>query len=57
MKRKTKQTLKTLALSVLGIGAIVGACAGINALVEKQETELKTIHPTFEIGGLRETDG
>lgn len=57
MKRKTKQTLKTLALSVLGIGAIVGACAGINAIVEKQDEDLKVIYPVFEVGGLNETDG
>ena len=57
MKYKTKKTLKTLALSVLGIGAIVGACAGINALVEKQDTELKTIYPIFEVGGLKTEDG
>ena len=57
MKYKTKKTLKTLALSVLGIGAIVGACAGINALVEKQDTELKTIIPMFEVGGLKDIDG
>ena len=57
MKYKTKKTLKTLALSVLGIGAVVGACAGINAVVEKQDTELKVIHPVFEVGGLNEADG
>lgn len=57
MKRKTKQTLKTLALSVLGIGALVGVASGINALAEKQDTELKTIIPIFEVGGLKDADG
>ena len=57
MKRKTKQTLKTLALSVLGIGALVGVASGINTLAEKQDTELKTIYPTFEVGGLKDADG
>lgn len=57
MKRKTKQVLKTLVLSALGIGAVVGAASGINALVEKNDTELKTIYPVFEVGGLNETDG
>ena len=52
MKRKTKQTLKTILLGALGIGAIVGVASGVNALVDKDGTELKTIHPTFEIGGL-----
>ena len=49
MKRKTKQTLKTILLSALGIGAIVGVASGINALVEKSDEELKVIHPVFEI--------
>ena len=57
MKQKTKQTLKTILLSVLGVGAIVGVASGINTLVEKNDTELKTIHPTFSIGGLNEADG
>lgn len=57
MKRKTKQVLKTLVLSALGIGAVIGAASGINALVEKNDTDLKTIYPVFEIGGLNETDG
>lgn len=54
MKYKTKKTLKTLALSVLGIGAIVGVCSGINTLGEKKDTDLKTIHPVFAVGGLNE---
>ena len=57
MKYKTKKTLKTLALSVLGIGALVGVASGINALAEKQDTEFKTIIPIFEVGGLKDTDG
>lgn len=57
MKRKTKQVLKTLALSALGIGAVIGAASGINSLVEKNDSELKTIYPVFEVGGLNETDG
>lgn len=57
MKYKTKKTLKTLALSVLGIGALVGVASGINTLVEKQDTELKTIIPIFEVGGLKTEDG
>ena len=57
MKYKTKQTLKTILLSALGIGAIVGVTSGINTLVEKKDEELKVIHPVFEIGGLNEADG
>ena len=57
MKRKTKQTLKTILLSALGIGAIVGVASGINTLVEKKDEDLKVIHPVFEIGGLNEADG
>lgn len=57
MKRKTKQTLKTILLGALGIGAIVGVASGINTLVEKKDTELKTIYPVFEVGGLNEADG
>ena len=57
MKHKTKQTLKTILLGALGIGAIVGVASGINTLVEKNDTELKTIHPTFSVGGLNEADG
>lgn len=57
MKHKTKKTLKTILLGALGIGAIVGVASGINTLVEKNDTELKTIHPIFAVGGLNETDG
>ena len=57
MKYKTKKTLKTLALSALGIGAIVGVASGLGTLGEKADNELKTIYPTFEVGGLREFDG
>ena len=57
MKHKTKQTLKTILLGALGIGAIVGVASGVNTLVEKNDTELKTIYPTFEVGGLRTEDG
>ena len=57
MKRKTKQTLKTILLGALGIGAIVGVASGVNTLVGKDDTDLKTIHPTFEVGGLRTEDG
>lgn len=57
MKRKTKQTLKTILLGALGIGAIVGVASGVNSLVGKDDTDLKTIHPTFEVGGLRTEDG
>ena len=52
MKRKRKRTLKTILLSVLGVGAIVGVASGINTLVEKQDEDLKTIHPLFEVGCL-----
>ena len=57
MKRKTKQVLKTIVLSALGIGAVIGVASGINALVEKSDEDLKTIHPVFEVGGLNEVDG
>lgn len=57
MKRKTKQTLKTILLGALGIGAIVGVASGVNALVEKNDEDLKVIHPVFEVGGLNEADG
>ena len=54
MKRKTKQTLKMVALGVVGLGAI----AGVGTLIGRNaDEELKTIHPTFEVGGLNDTDG
>ena len=56
MKRKTKNTLKTIALAVLGVGAIVGGASLINNMVGNDE-DLKTIHPIFEVGGLDETTG
>ena len=56
MKRKTKNTLKTIAMAVLGVGAIVGGASLINNMVGTDE-DLKTIHPIFEVGGLNETGG
>ena len=56
MKRKTKNTLKTILLSALGIGAIVGGVSLINNMVGNDE-DLKTIHPIFEVGGLDEATG
>ena len=56
MKRKTKNTLKTIAMAVLGVGAIVGSASLINNMVGADE-DLKTIHPIFEVGGLDETTG
>ena len=52
MKRKTKQTLKTIALAVVGVGALIGGASAINSLVNKADEDLKVIHPTFEVGGL-----
>lgn len=56
MKRKTKQTLKMVALGVVGLGAVVGAVSVLGNL-RSEDDGLKTIHPTFEVGGLKETDG
>lgn len=56
MKRKTKNVLKTTALAVLGIGAIVGGASLINNM-KGEDDGLKAIHPTFEVGGLNDADG
>ncbi len=56
MKRKTKQTLKTIALGVVGLGAVVGAASLVSNL-RSEDDGLKTIHPTFEVGGLKDADG
>lgn len=56
MKRKTKQTLKTIALGVVGLGAVVGAASVLGNL-RSEDDGLKTIHPTFEVGGLNDADG
>ena len=57
MKRSTKRTLKTIGLGLLGLLVLGGAIFGISSLVEKQDEELKVIHPVFEVGGLNEVDG
>ena len=56
MKRKTKQTLKMVALGVVGLGAVVGAVSVLGNL-RSEDDGLKTIHPTFEVGGLNDADG
>ena len=56
MKRKTKQTLKMVALGVVGLGAVVGAASVLGNL-RSEDDGLKTIHPTFEVGGLNDVDG
>ena len=56
MKRKTKQTLKMVALGVVGLGAVVGAASVLGNL-RSEDDGLKTIHPTFEVGGLNDADG
>lgn len=54
MKRKTKNTLKTIALAVVGVGAIVGSVGIINSFVDKSNQDMKDIHPVFEVGGIDE---
>lgn len=54
MKRKTKNTLKTIAMAVLGVGAIVGSVGIINSFVDKSNQDMKDIHPVFEVGGIDE---
>ena len=54
MRRKTKNTLKTIAMAVLGVGAIVGSVGIINSFVDKSNQDMKDIHPVFEVGGIDE---
>lgn len=54
MKRKTKNIFKTIGLSILGIGALLGGASLINNLSAKAEDDVKTIHPSFEVGGLND---
>lgn len=54
MKYKTKQILKTILFATLGVGAVVGTASLISNVVEHYDTDLKTIHPNFSVGGLNE---
>lgn len=54
MKYKTKQVLKTILFATLGVGAVVGTASLISNVVEHYDTDLKTIHPNFSVGGLNE---
>ena len=44
-----KKTLKTIGLSVLGAAVLIG---GASLIVNNYDEDLKTIHPTFHVGGL-----
>lgn len=52
MKRKTKKIIKNTLLGVLCLGIVGGAAAGGKALYDYSKEDLKTIHPTFHVGGL-----
>ena len=46
-----KKTLKTIGLSVLGAAVLIG---GASLIANNYDKDLKTIHPTFHVGGLDE---
>ena len=54
MRRKTKNTLKTVAMTVLGGVIILGAVGLSTHLFEKSNEEYKVINPLFSVGGLTE---
>ncbi len=55
MSYKTKKTFKTIIAAVLGV-VVVGGAIGLGvSLFKKDEDGLKTIHPTFSVGGLTNT--
>ena len=57
MRRKTKNTIKTVGMTVLGMAMLVGVGAGVKALAGNSEEELKQIYPVFSVGGLNEETG
>lgn len=52
MKRKTKNILTKVLTGILAVGVVAGTAAGAKALYDYSHSELKTIHPTFNVGGL-----
>ncbi len=53
----TKKTWKTIGAVALSVLVGVGAIFGVAKLSEALDTETKTIHPTYSVGGLKTTDG
>ena len=57
-KRFNRMSLvKKVVCIALAIGTTVGSVFGVKAIVEKVKDDQKTIHPTFAVGGLIETNG
>ena len=54
---KRMSLVKKVVCIALAIGTTVGSVFGVNAIVEKVKDDQKTIHPTFAVGGLIETNG
>ena len=54
MKRETKNKVKKGLTAVLAVGILAGFAAGGKALYDYSKEDLKTIHPTFHVGGLDE---
>ncbi len=55
MSYKTKKTFKTIISAVLAVAVVGGVVALCTSLFKKDEDGLKTIHPTFSVGGLTNT--
>ena len=56
MKYKTKSIIKKVALVLAGVVAVSAVGVGVAKLVEFMRDDLKTISPSFDVGGLG-TDG
>ena len=52
MKYKTKKNLKKVLIGVACVGGVALLASGTKALMDYNESDVKTIHPTFAIGGL-----
>lgn len=52
MNRKTKKIIQNIFLGVLCLGTVGCLAAGGKALYDYSQEDLKTIHPTFHVGGL-----
>ena len=52
MKQKTKKNLKKVLIGVACVGGVALLASGTKVLMDYNESDVKTIHPTFAIGGL-----